>query len=305
MEVSLFGKLPSQADFFRHGSPGATAREAEKWLIDSYQHLRSLDLDFPRAAINMVLARPEWSEVLICVAVSSRDSVERPFPIVVFAALDAQAVAGRSWALPVVLSKFLTGVQTALYRAASSGDAQRLITDVERLPLINPLLLERLSDAIYSNVVNTQQVQTFESRVFDPPDERFYAYRTLRMACDQVRGDLPDEANVVLDCPVRIDIDLVAWNSLVAQTLGWSKTTPMIWRNEPAPRLLISLGPLPIQALHFLVDTNVDSMRYWPLTTSSSAAIASAQKSLEAYATWDHAGETLHSLFERVAALSV
>lgn len=305
MEISVFGKLPSQADFFRHGNSGAAAREAETWFLDGYQLLRSENLDFPRTAVNVILTRPDWSEVVLAIAVASRDSVDRPFPIVAFAELDAAAVANRGWMLPVILSKFIDGAQAALYRAAAGGDADRLTGDLARLPTLNPTLMERLGDAIYLNVVHTQAVQTFESRVFDAIDERYYAYRTLRMACDQVRDEVPDQANIVLECPVSIDLDLVAWSALVAQVLGWSRTVPMIWRAEPKPRLLLSLGPLPTQALHFLVDTTVDSMRYWPLTTNSDKAIASARQALETAASWDHVNEKLYSLFERVAALTI
>lgn len=63
MEISVFGKLPSQADFFRHGNSGAAAREAETWFLDGYQLLRSENLDFPRTAVNVILTRPDWSEV--------------------------------------------------------------------------------------------------------------------------------------------------------------------------------------------------------------------------------------------------
>ena len=100
-------------------------------------------------------------------------------------------------------------------------------------------------------------------------------------------------------------MDVVTWSALVAQVLGWSAPAPMVWRSEPAPRLLLSLGPLPTQILNFLVDTGVDSMRYWPLTTHNTQAITSARAALETTASWDNTGETLYGLFERVAALSV
>lgn len=305
MEISVFGKLPSQADFYRHGYPGAGAREAEKWFLESYQLLRSMDFAFPRTAVNMIFASPEWPEVVISSAVSSHDSVERPFPIVVFASIDASLVAGRGWMLPVLFAKFLNATQSALYRAAANGDTARLVSDLERLPIVDASLFQRLGDAIYANVVHTQQVQSFESRVFQSREARYYAYRTLRMACDQVRGGIPEVANTVVECPIGVDIDLVAWSALVARVLNWSVPVPMIWRTEPDPRMLVSLGPMPPQALHFLVDTNVDSMRYWPLTTQSSSAIASARDSLEAVAAWDHAGERLQGLFDRVVSLTM
>jgi type VI secretion system ImpM family protein len=305
MEVSVFGKLPSQADFFRHGYPGPSAREGEKWFLEAYQMLRGLDLELPRTAVSFIFAHPEWPEVLISTAVASRDSVERPFPIMVFGALDASLVAGRGWMLPVIFARFLDAAQAALYRAAASGDGKRLVAELERLPVPDPAVFQRLGDAIYSNVVHTQQVQAFETRVFGSRDARYYAYRTLRMACDQTRADVPGQASTVLECPVIVDIDLVAWSALVARVLGRSLTAPMIWRMEPDPRLLLSLGPLPLQALHFLVDAGADSMRYWPLTTNSASAMASARDTLAACTTWDRAGETLHSLFERIAALNV
>jgi hypothetical protein len=75
----------------------------------------------------------------------------------------------------------------------------------------------------------------------------------------------------------------------------------MAWVDDPDSRLLVSLGPMPLEALRFLVDATTDSMRYWPLTTTSERALASAAQELECAAAWSNPGDTLEQLIDRVS----
>lgn len=301
MPYTVLGKLPTQADFFRHGPVGPAVAESERWLTESYETLRGAGVELGEAPLTVVLAQPGWNEVVVAVAVKSRDSVGRSFPLAVFSTVDASAVAGRGWAIPILFARYFDGLRALLTRAAADGDPQALLNDLSRLPEVGaPLFVH--SDALYVELVNGNTVRSFEARIFEHPDQRFYAYRTLRMACEQVRGAFPEQTGIVLGCPIGTEVDVVAWSAIAARILGWSTVVPMVWTMAPQRRLLLSLGRLLPQSLRFLIEPSTDSMRYWPLTTNHSGAIASAKDALLATGTWDVEGERLSSLFERVTS---
>lgn len=303
MTLSVFGKLPSQGDFFRAGPTSPALYEAERWLTQSYEHLRGAGLEVPEGLFHFVLASPQWSEVVIATATGSVDSVGRRFPLVGFATVDAGAVAGRGWAIPVLCAQLFESFQGALRRAASTGDAQSLITELGRLPAVNPGHFAH-ADAIFDNLARSQDARAFEERVFQQDHQKYYAYRTLRMACEQVRGSVPDMAAIVLGTPMAVDVDVVAWSALLSMILRWPVVLPMLWGRVPQPRMVISLGPMPPQSVRFLLDEGADSMKYWPLVTTHQGALESAQRALEPKAMWDQAGEPLAGLFNRVATFS-
>lgn len=302
MDLALFGKLSSQPDFYRHGHVGPAGRDAERWLLEAYEALRGADLDLPETAVHAVLASPGWTEVVAIIAVASRDSVGRSFPLALFASIDVGLVAGRGWLLPVVCERFFDAAQGALVRAARSGDADQLVADLERLPPIDAALF-RVAETIVGKLLVGHPARDFEARAFGAPGGRFYAYRTLGVACDKARAGAPDQPGTVLGCPIALYVDLVVWSAMVARCLRWPFALPMLWTSDPTPFLLVSLGAPPVQSLRFLVDSTTDSVRYWPLTTSHEGAIASARDVLEPIAVWDQAGEPLEGLFERVASL--
>jgi hypothetical protein len=161
-----------------------------------------------------------------------------------------------------------------------------------------------VAQSLYDNMVHAHSSQDFETRVFGNADNRFYAYRTLTIACQKVRKGFPEQPGTVLDCPVVHYTDFVIWSALMARTLSWPVTLPMVWSKEPTLSLLVSLGFPPAQSLRFLVDSDADSVRYWPLTTQHERALASAREALEPVATWGREDETLDELFGRVASLA-
>jgi type VI secretion system protein ImpM len=302
MDLSVFGKLCTQADFFRHGHAGPAVREAERWLLEAFEALRGADLDLPDTAVHILLSSSHSADVVAIIAVASHDSVGRSFPLALFAPVDAGLVAGRGWLLPVVCERFFDAAKGALVRAARSGDADRLVSELDRLPPIDAATF-RIAETIVGKLIDAQSVHEFEARTFSSDGGRFYAYRTLGVACDKVRDGAPDQPGTVIGCPIALYIDLVIWSALISRSLGWPVALPMLWTIDPAPFLLVSLGTPPVQALRFLVDSTTDSVRYWPLTTSHEGAIASAREVLEPIADWDKAGETLEGLFQRIASL--
>lgn len=300
MTLSVFGKLPSQGDFFRAGPSSPVLHEAERWLTQSYEHLRGAGLEVPSGLFHFVLASPQWPEIVVATATGSGDSVGRRFPLVGFATIDAGAVSGRGWAIPVLCAQLFESFQSVLQRAAETGDAQTLVNELGRLPPVDPAHFAH-ADAILTNLANAQSARAFEDRVFQHIEQRYYAYRTLRMACEQVRGSVPDLAAIVLGTPVSVDVDVVAWSAMLSMILRWPVVLPMMWGRVPQPKMVISLGPLPPQSMRFLVDESADSMKYWPLLSVHQGALASAQQELEPKATWDQPGESLSGLFNRIA----
>ncbi len=300
MAVTVFGKLPSQGDFFRHGASPPAVHEAERWLTESYEALRGAGQDFPDGPMVAVLSGAQGNDVVVTVAVPSRDSVGRSFPIVGFTTIPKDVIAGRGWAIPVLFARYVDTLQRVLIRASSGGSVEHLISDLATVPEIGVQAIEQ-AEATSIHLVGSNTVQAFEARCFSPADRRFYAYRTLRMACDQARAAGPTGSGPVLSCPIGHALDVILWSGLASRLLGWSTVLPMAWIWTPAPRMVMSLGTLPAQALRFLVDIEIDDLRYWPLTTARTSAIASARQTLESMATWDHQGEPLSGLMERVA----
>src|SRR5690606_36588416 len=90
----------------------------------------------------------------------------------------------------------------------------------------------------------------------------------------------PGKAATVLDCPIHVDVDLFVWLELARRVFGFPPAHPsFFWLEDPAPRLLFSLGPAPLLILQFLANPSMEHQRLWPLTTSRSQALDTARTS--------------------------
>ena len=111
--------------------------------------------------------------------------------------------------------------------------------------------------------------------------QHLYAYQTFLTACgDADKGD-PGKPATILDCPIHVDTDLFVWLELGRRVFGFPKAHPAyFWIEDPAPRLLFSLGPAPLQTLQLLANPDMENQRLWPLITERAKAIDSARRSL-------------------------
>ena len=106
----------------------------------------------------------------------------------------------------------------------------------------------------------------------------YYAYQTFLTACQDAAKTDPGKAATVLDCPIHVDVDLFVWLELARRVFGFPPAHPSyFWIEDPAPRLLLSLGPAPLPTLQFFANPALEHQRLWPLTTDRTVAIEAAQ----------------------------
>src|SRR5262249_12277838 len=92
----------------------------------------------------------------------------------------------------------------------------------------------------------------------------------------------PPRTRLVLDCPLSGDGPL-PWLELAMRLLKWQNQPPsFLWTQDEAPRLLLSLGPMPGNAIGHLVAPQQSRSMYWPLTTSHNPSIDAAQAAFSA-----------------------
>jgi hypothetical protein len=112
----------------------------------------------------------------------------------------------------------------------------------------------------------------------------FYGCYAFLTAAAPLRSEAPDKPATVLDCPVRGELDRLAWVTLATRLLSrWRAAVPScFWLERPAPRLLLSLGPAPGDILRAFADPSYRSARIWPLVTDRPQAVERARAALAA-----------------------
>jgi type VI secretion system ImpM family protein len=300
MHVAVFGKIPSRGDFLKQGIQGPALVALERWFFESAQDLFGAGGHFPNEPFKLVVGQPGWSEAVAAVAVPSRDSVGRSFPLVACACLDARTVGPRTWLVPLVTDHFLQQAPALLTQAAAQGDENQLISSLGGLASGGQMDLAT-GEATFVRVVSNEGTADFETRLFQPRDVRFYAYQTLARACHTVRGGGPD-AGLVVGCPVTQAEDVLIWNALAGALTG--AAVPMMWQETAVPRLVLLIGGLLEASLRCLVDENCSARSYWPLTTTHTGAMTAAQQALAKVGFGDVSGETVQGLLDRIGTLA-
>jgi len=300
MHVAVFGKIPSRGDFLKHGIQGVALVELEKWFFESAQDLFGSGGSFSNEPFKLVVTQPRWPETVAAVAVPSRDSVGRSFPLVACACLDARVVGHRPWLVPLLADHFLQQVPACLSQAAAQGEENQLMSSLASLAGAGQMDLAT-AEATFTRVVSNESTADFEARLFQPREARFYAYQTLARACHAVRGGGRD-AGLIVGCPLTQAEDVLIWNALAGTLAGGG--VPMMWQETASPRLVLLIGTLLEAALRCLVDENCSARSYWPLTTGHTGAMTAAQQALAKVGFGDVSGETVEGLLDRVGLLA-
>lgn len=281
-EVALFGKLPARPDFVRVNYAGRAAAELDQWLVQNVEQLHLGKVPLP-GPMRFAFCSARTQHVTFGALAPSRDEAGREFPVTVFDSVPLPAVLDR---LPLQLlahEPFMNGAEAVI------REAQTLAAGAPIEPSLSGLLAPGAADAValepaYLETLCGSSAPRFLERAFGPIDAGMHLYGCFAFltAAAPVRDEVPDKTGTVLDCPVKSELDRMAWITLASRVLSrWrSAVASCFWIDRPAPRLLISLGPAPADILRALADPAYKSSRIWPLVTDKPQAIERARIAL-------------------------
>lgn len=276
--LSLIGKIPALPDFVRE-HPTRAVTWFDQWLSRGMSDLHAASQRLPSVLIRFAMRVPEGDRLLLGAATPSSDHVGRSYPLALLCDLSS-APWTSAWP------------GTMLATGATYDALQALAFEVPALGLAE--LRERLADfappepgaltaaaEVAARALGDTPARDFLARVFPgaEPAAICYGLHTFCTAFDssRARGQGP---GVVLDCPIHVDVDLMAWLELAEQLGGQDAISAVFWVEEPDPRMLLCVGTPPTQTLTFLANGSRKSQQLWPLHTSIDAARAHAEQLL-------------------------
>ncbi len=275
----LVGKIPAQGDFVRINAGDPTAQELVRWLQEAHESVRRAGTSLPSGAICFLFSAPLARNVLVGALVPSRDQVGRAFPVAAFAPLEAASAAAHFPLVPLACGRFL-GAATALLGATPTLMTSKVVERLTALPLPGAGEWSVADEQRRLQLGNNSTALTSQFCEQAEADGPHYAMRTFLMACAAEKNQEPAKARVVLDCPLGGE-GALPWLELAARILRWKAQPPsFLWKEAPAPRLLLSLGPPPPSALSYLARPEQSVAVFWPLKTSQKTAIAAAKQAL-------------------------
>jgi type VI secretion system ImpM family protein len=293
--LALFGKIPQAPDFIRRGISTQAMRDLENWFHSAYTELRGAGARGLMHACRLILPHRNGADgVLAVLAVPSRDRIGREFPVVVAVSVPRDKLPQRSAPLVFAFTRFWDAAR-AVVDAHCEGDPDALWESIERL---SPPSEAELQDAetrcaeLFGNLGARQM----EQECFSAPDDRFYAYHTLRLA---VR-DAPDGR--VLVCPAAGHPGYRAfWVECIERGTAHKVPLSTMWlTGEEAPRgTFVAIGKAPSAMLRFATGHGQRSNSLWPLTTESAVAQERSKVAL-ASNDWDDAEQKLSGLIHAV-----
>lgn len=279
-ELGLFGKIPAKGDFVRHNIVDDAARSFEQWVQESNDALRGAGSEMPTHAIRAVYTPPGSASTVIAALVPSRDQVGRKFPLVIFALIPSASVAQTLSMLPVAWSDWLEAA-IALGQRAEMLDLEQLKAELALLPVPGPAEMMQAQQICERTLAHPLLPEVHARMFAGSATMHYYAYQTFLTACQDAANADPAKVSTVLDCPIHVDVDLFLWLELARRVFGFPPAHPSyFWIEDPAPRLLFSLGPAPLTMLQFLADPALDHQRLWPLTTERAQAVDAARTTL-------------------------
>lgn len=279
-ELGFFGKIPAKGDFVRHNVVDDAARSFEQWVQESNDMLRGAGGELPTDPIRAVFTPPGSAQTVIAVLVPSQDKVGRKFPLVIFGLMPSEHTPTHFSALPLAWATFLEAA-VSLGKQAATMEVDPLKAAVSALPSPGKAELDRAKD-ICDKALAHPVAPEVHARLFKGPEgSHLYAYQTFLMACQDAAKTDPGKPSTVLDCPIHVDVDLFVWLELGKRVFGFPAAHPAyFWVEDPAPRLLLSLGPAPLTTLQFIANPDLENQRLWPLVTERAKAIDAARRAI-------------------------
>ncbi|MEZ4335006.1 MAG: type VI secretion system-associated protein TagF [Sandaracinaceae bacterium] len=279
-ELGLFGKIPAKGDFIRHNVASPTSRAFEQWVQESNDALRGAGGEIPSQVIRVVFTPPGSDTTIIGVLVPSEDKVGRKFPLAIFAETPIAPTREAISALPVSWSPFLDQA-AALAMRGRELELEQLCAALPGIPQPGPTEHAAAKDVCEKALSHPLPSEVHERLFGAGSSMHYYAYQTFLTACEDASKNDPTKPATVLDCPIHVDVDLFFWLELTRRVFGFPPAHPQaLWIEDPAPRLLVSLGPASLQLLSFLAKPDMQHNRLWPLTTERDKAVEAAQSTL-------------------------
>jgi len=277
--AGVFGKIRAQGDFLRLNVAEPVALSLMRWLEDGNEALHRAGVRLHPEPLAFVFRLADGDRALVGAMAPGEDKVGRSFPLAAFAPTSARELARDFPLVPALYRPFLDGVRTLLAEAPNLTAAQI----AERLSLL-PGPSDATAGEAWSREAAGERAAALLLRLFGEPAEgqRYYAFHTFQLACQQVRGRDPGRTNIALDCPCAHEQDAWPWLELSRRALGWLMPPPFFWRGGPAPALVISLGAPPPSMLLALSEDGRGSQKIWPLKTRQRPAVTQAQNALPA-----------------------
>lgn len=293
--IALFGKMPKAADFVRRGVSTGAMRDFENWFHSAYTELRGAGARGLMHRCHLILPNcDDANGVLAVLAVPSRNRIGREFPLVVAVLLPPDQLPRASAPLVLAFTRFWDAARAAI-DAHRDGEPEALWQAIQSL---SPPTATELSEAETrcAELLQNLGARQMEQECFSTPDDRFYAYHTLRLA---VR-DASDSR--VLMCPAAGHPGYRAfWVETVERGTAHKVPLPVVWlEGAEAPRgTLVALGKAPTAMLRYVTGHGHQSNSIWPLTTQSASAQERSKIAL-AGEDWEDTDQNLSRLIDVV-----
>jgi type VI secretion system protein ImpM len=277
--AGVFGKIPAQGDFIRLNASTPAALAFDVFLQEGLEALRRSGGQLVPEPVRFSFFDLPSKSGIYGVFAPSQDAVGRQYPLSVFAGLKGE---GGVAVVPFVGRGFLDEAAELLAFGATLSAAD-LFSRAKALD--TPGLGEDGGrEALRKALHDTGAAWLWQTLFPEAPAESVaYALRTLKTACDTVKGKPPTSAGVVLDCPAPNRHAALFWLALVDGRLGWKGAAPsFFWSASGGGRMLIALGPTPSAVLTFLARPDSPSNKLWPLRTGVASARDAALRDLDA-----------------------
>lgn len=276
--VSVFGKTVAHGDFVRLRANGDAGRELQRMLVEGVERLSSANLVLSDEPISFVVPDAAGTTVAVGVMRASQDAVGRRFPLAVFVELPFRFFDGRLALVPIAMAAFLGDVEELLERARVY-DAATLERAAAALRLPDSAALQG-ARTLCRDALAREDARRFLERSFGDLSlgTHHYGIDTL------LRATRPEPrtsrvGDLVLECPVSIDVDLFGWLEIVDRRVRGAVPVAVAWTESP-PRLLVSLGAPRATFLSYVARPGHDGQGLWPLFTRVDSAIRVAESRL-------------------------
>lgn len=281
--IGLYGKIPAQPDYVMANLTDPVSLVLSEWIDRGFEDLAAAGFPFPPYYTRFVFTAPTLSSAAVGVIGPSQDQIGRRFPFAIFHTISVSTVLKSLAAIAVSYTGFYREVSLLLDEIPNLSQHDVF----ERYRALQPPTQGQIAEAgkDAGQALIEAGAQDFANRLFGDPAQgkQNYAYNTFMIAALDAAKHPTATAPTVLECPVAVDIDLLAWLDLAQRVLGWRDQAPsFFWAVEPTPRLLIALGSAPKQIVRYLADPACSSSKLWPLWTDRTEAIADATALLTA-----------------------
>jgi type VI secretion system protein ImpM len=279
--IGVLGKIRAQGDFLRINASDPAVPAFARFLEDGNELLHEARTELAPEPIGFVFSAPESGRVLVGGLGSGIDSVGRPYPLAVFAALAARELSASFPLVPSLYGGFLVAAG-GLVREAPDLSSPEIAARLLDLPL--PGRFELAAAESMARETRRERAADLSRRLFGDPasGQRYYGFQTFQTACRLSRDRDPGRVNVALECPCERESDAGMWLTLSRGILRRASVPSFFFRGAPRPALVLSLGSPSPALLPCFAASPRGHQKIWPLTTQQPAAIAAARKALPA-----------------------